>query len=403
MRDRNPVLLSGESVGLREELPQSLAGVFITAELGRRTTAPRNHLREKLAIQDIAERMSDQPTEILPQLVKLAMEISGAESAGISILEQDKELFRWFGLAGVLAAFEGATTPRNDSPCGVCLDFDGPILMDRPERVYAWIADANITVPEVLLVPLRVKGRGAIGTLWLVAKEPGHFDLGHAQAMTELSAFAGVALRMIQTEERLNQSLHAQEVLTREMSHRVKNLFALTASMIRMSDRTSHSQAELAEKLTGRVLALADANALVRRQFGAGAPDGVGFDELIARILRPHEHKCSTVSGPALPVGERSTNNIALIFHELATNAAKYGALSSERGAVKVTWTIVDQDVHLVWQESGGPLASPPASQGYGSRLVAATVASLDGKLDYDWAPAGLKAEMRFPLASLQA
>ena len=94
---------------------------------------------------------------------------------------------------------------------------------------------------------------------------------------------------------------------------------------------------------------------------------------------------------------------IAVAVHELATNAAKYGALSSERGAVKVTWTIVDQDVHLVWQESGGPLASPPASQGYGSRLVAATVASLDGKLDYDWAPAGLKAEMRFPLASLQA
>lgn len=389
-------------MGLREELPQSLAGVFITAELGRRTSTPRNHLREKLAIQDIADRMSDQPTEILPQLVKLAMEISGAASAGISILEPEKELFRWFGLAGVLAAFEGATTPRNNSPCGVCLDFDGPILMDRPERVYAWIADANITVPEVLLVPLRVKGSGAIGTLWLVAKEPGHFDLGHAEAMTELAAFAGVALRMIQTEERLNQSLHAQEVLTREMSHRVKNLFALTASMIRMSDRTSNSQGELAEKLTGRVLALADANALVRRQFGGGA-DGVGLEELVVRILRPHEHMRSIIRGPALPVGERATNNIALIFHELATNAAKYGALSSESGTVQVTWMIAGQDALVVWQESGGPPATPPVSQGYGSRLVAATVAGLGGKLDHDWAPQGLKAEMRFPLASLQA
>ena len=397
------MLLSGERVGLREELPQSLAGVFITAELSRRTSSPRNHLREKLAIQDIAERMSDQPSEILPQLVKLAMEISGAESAGISILEQDKGLFRWFGLAGVLAAFEGATTPRNDSPCGVCLDFDGPILMDRPERVYAWIADADITVPEVLLVPLRVKGSHAIGTLWLVAKEPGHFDLGHAQAMSELAAFAGMALRMIQTEEQLKQSLQAQEVLAREMSHRVKNLFALTASMIRMSDRTSNSQAELAEKLTGRVLALADANALVRRQFGAGAPAGVGLEELIARILRPHEHMRSIIRGPALPVGERATNNIALVFHELATNAAKYGALSSETGTVKVTWSIVDQDVLIVWQESGGPPATPPESQGYGSRLVAATVAGLSGKLDYDWAPHGLKAEMRLPIASLQA
>ena len=170
-----------------------------------------------------------------------------------------------------------------------------------------------------------------------------------------------------------------------------------------MSDRTSNSQAELAEKLTGRILALADANALVRRQFGAGVPDGVGLEELIVRILRPHEHDRSIIHGPAMAVGERATNNIALVFHELATNAAKYGALSSESGTVKVTWTIVDQDVLIVWQESGGPPATPPESQGYGSRLVAATVAGLGGKLDHDWAPVGLKAEMRFPIASLQA
>src|SRR3569623_33391 len=197
-----------------------MAGVFITAELSRRGVAPRDHLREKLAIHDIAERMADQPSEVLPRLVQLAMDISGAESAGISVLEREAQQFRWLGLAGVLSAFEGATTPRNHSPCGVCLDFDGPILMDRPERAYEWIADANITVPEVLLVPLRVKGSDAIGTLWLVAKEGGYFDLGHAQALTELAAFAGVALRMIQTEQRLNQALQDQEVLTREMSHR---------------------------------------------------------------------------------------------------------------------------------------------------------------------------------------
>jgi GAF domain-containing protein len=110
-------------------------------------------------------------------------------------------------LSGVLSTFEGATTPRNFSPCGVCIDNDEPVLMDRPERAYDWIRDANIIVPEVLLVPLRVKDASAIGTLWIVRDDAQHFHQGHARIMTELAAFAGMALRMIQTEERIQRAL----------------------------------------------------------------------------------------------------------------------------------------------------------------------------------------------------
>jgi two-component sensor histidine kinase len=390
-------------VARRQELPDAVAEVFITGELSRRLSAPRDHLREKLAIQDIAQHMSSLPSEVLPRLVNLAMEITGAASAGISVLEPEAQQFRWFGLSGILATFEGATTPRNHSPCGVCLDLDGPILMDRPERAYSWIADANITVPEVLLVPLRVKDSGALGTLWLVANDTGHFDLGHAQAMTDLAAFACMALRMIQTEDRLNHALQAQEVITREMSHRVKNLFALTAGMIRVSNRSATSQDDLVEKLTGRLQALAEANSLVRRQFGDEVPAGVELGSLIERILLPHEHVPSAVCGPSVPVGDRATNNVALVFHELATNAAKYGALTAERGTVSVTWTVAGPDIQLVWQEAGGPAVTAPTTTGYGSRLVAATVNGLGGKLDYDWSPQGLQVEMRFPVMSLQA
>jgi hypothetical protein len=92
--------------------------------------------------------MSDSPAEVLPRLVKLALEICNAASAGISIFEPEHSRFRWFALHGVLRAFEGATTPRNNSPCGVCLDNNAPVLMDRPERIYDWISDAKITVPE---------------------------------------------------------------------------------------------------------------------------------------------------------------------------------------------------------------------------------------------------------------
>jgi two-component sensor histidine kinase len=381
----------------------SAADVFINDELKRRVATIPDYLSEKLALQDLARHMSDHPKQVLPRLVRLAMEICEAESAGVSILESETNEFRWFGLTGVLATFEGATTPRNHSPCGVCLDIEGPVLMDRPERKYEWIREANITVPEVLLVPLGAAGRHSIGTLWVVSNRPGHFHSGHARVMTELSTFAAMALRMIQTEDRLNLALQAQEVLTREMSHRVKNLFALAASMIRLSKRSVATKDELADVLAGRMQALADANALVRRQFGDGTPASVNLDELINRILRPHGYAKSSVAGPALAVGERATNNVALIFHELATNAAKYGALSSERGSIAVEWTVDDKDVVIIWKEAGGPVTTPPDSTGFGSRLVTTTVQSVGGDVHFDWAPGGLVTRIRLPLQSLKA
>lgn len=390
-------------MGPRYNLPSPIAEVFITEQLGRRARAEPNYLREKLAIQDLAEQMADHPKEVLPRLVKCAMEICDAESAGISILEPEAGQFRWYGLAGVLSVFEGATTPRNFSPCGVCLDLNEPILMERPERAYGWIRDADISVPEVLLVPLAVKGGEAIGTLWIVSNEAGHFDGGHARAMTELAAFAGMALRMIQSEERLSLALQRQETLTREMSHRVKNLFAITSGMIRITARGVNTKEELVEKFSARLQALANANALVRRSFGDGEFEGVSFTELLTRVLKPYEHAKMTMAGPELSIGEQTTNNLALVFHELATNAAKYGALNGLAGALAIDWTADDHVIDLTWTESGGPGVSPPEAAGYGQRLVAATLQMMGGQIDYVWRDDGLRAHLQVPLEALKA
>jgi two-component sensor histidine kinase len=343
------------------------ADVDISDSLHRRLPADPDYLREKLAIQDLARQMAEHPKDVLPRLVGLAMEICGGASAGVSILEPEDARFRWYGLQGILSAFEGATTPRDDSPCGVCLDRSAPILMERPERVYGWIADANIEVPEVLLVPLATKGLASMGTLWVVADQVGHFNEGHARILTELSTFAGMALRMIRTEERLQLALQEQETLTREMDHRVKNLFALTNGLIRVTSRSVETKEQLVAKLTGRMQALADANALVRRSFSDASPERVDFGELLTRVLRPHDDGESLIDGPRLAVGERATNNLALIFHELATNAAKYGALSVESGSVAVEWVADDRDVRLQWRETGGPVTNTPSGVGFGA------------------------------------
>jgi two-component sensor histidine kinase len=368
---------------------KTVSDVSITEQLYVRPPARPDYLREKLAIQDLARQMSEHPADVLTRLVSLAQEFCDADSAGISILEPETGEFRWFALHGTLSVFEGATTPRHFSPCGICLDKCMPVLMANPERVYPWIRDANIVVPEVLLVPLTV-AKEALGTLWIVAEEDQKFDGEHARVLTELAGFAGLALQRIQAERKLQQALEAQETLTKEMSHRVKNVFAIADALIRTTARSVETKEELANSLTGRLHALAEAHALVRRSFDPDNPGkGVDFEEFVKRILSPYAIALE-LDGPQVTLGEHATNSFALILHELATNSVKYGAVS-EGGKISVSWSIGEK-LTITWTEAGGPDVTKPANTGFGSTLVKRSLAAFGGEIGYDWKPEGMVA-----------
>ncbi len=373
----------------------TVAEVSATDELMRRLPGLPDYIAEKVALQDLARQMADHPARLLPHLVKQAMEICDAESAGVSVLDGD--VFRWIGLVGKLADFEGVTAPRNFSPCGVCLDRKGVVLMKRPERVYDWIASRGLVIPEMLLVPLLANGQRPIGTLWMVAREGSRFDSGHARVLNELAAFTGVAVQMVLADQRLKQALQEQETLTREMGHRISNLFAITNSLIAMTARASGTKEEMAASLTGRMRALADAHGLVRQTFNpAVRSSGVDLAHLVAIVLRPY--RAPSTAGPPVELGEHASNAIALVLHELATNAAKYGALGVPEGMVDVAWTVDDGRLALSWRERGGPSISPPDRKGFGSTLVEGTIAGKDGTLDYDWSTAGLGVRITLPI-----
>lgn len=390
----------------------AVAHVFITEELARRAIKPADHLAEKQAIQDLAMRMADQPAAVLPRFVDLAMALTGGVAAGLSLYEADPApgVFRWRYLRGSLSRFEEATTPRHFSPCGVTLDRNGPTLARHPERVYDWIVEAGIVVPEVMLVPLSFGGSLPVGTLWIVSDKPDWFDAGHARAMTELAAFLGVALRMLDSERRLQGALEEQEILTQEMNHRVKNLFAITDGMIRGTARTAVDKADMARALSGRLHALANAHALVSRKLHevGRAPRTGDIEALIAAVVAPHDHvepgqpPRFSLEGPYVPCGDHAINGVALVFHELTTNALKYGALSGD-GRVEVRWAVEGGSLNLTWREIGGPaVKAAPTTRGFGSTLVRNTVVSqFGGALEDDWAADGLLVSMRLPLAKV--
>jgi len=400
-----------------ETLVRPPCDLYITDALAKRPVHKADYLQEKQALQALAQRMLNDPGNVLPHFVDLAMQMAGGVSAGLSLLEIDPPpaVFRWRYLTGSLKRFENATTPRNFSPCGITLDQNAPVLSRHPERFYDWISDAGIVVPEVLLVPLYLGGEEPLGTLWIVAASEGHFDSGHARIATELASFAGIALKMLKTGEELQNALEQQETLTKEMSHRVKNLFAIAEGMVRTGLRTSTSKEDLGETLVGRFHALAGAHGLIRRSFSAN-PDGAhpdnirvsDFSSLIRTIVRPHERPEDSrprfsLDGPALALGERAINGMALIFHELATNSLKHGAARADDGQIEIVWTAEGEDLKVAWKERGGPrLDSAPSTTGYGSKLLNDTIRiQFNGKLSHDWHKDGLIVSLDIPIRYL--
>jgi two-component sensor histidine kinase len=389
------------------------ANVFITDELRKRTPTRSDCQREKKAILDLATHFGKASSEVLPRFVQLAMEMTEAVAAGISIFDADLEpdIFRWKHLHGSLARFEDATTPRNYSPCGVTLDANAPVLMAHPERRYDWIAAENLILPEVLLVPLTVGGEEQLGTLWVVSDTNEHFDSGDAQAISDFAVFVGMALLVRNREEQCRRALEEQETVAQEMSHRLKNLFAVTDGIIRGTARNAESPASMADALSGRVRALASAHSLVRRKVSdsGSVSSETGLEDLIRAVVRAHEMRSEVspfrITGPAIACSEHACSGLALIIHELATNAVKYGALMDSKGHIAVTWKTAGLLLHLTWTEKGGPIIdSAPTRSGFGSTLAERTIKSqFGGALRRDWRPGGLSVTMTMSIARLTA
>lgn len=392
-----------------------LPDLFITGELDSRAVRPVDRELEQRALRDLVSRLAEAPQDVLPRLVDLAMDLTGGLSAGLSLYEPDPRpgQFRWRHLQGSLSPFEGAATPRDYSPCGVTLDRDEPTLCRHPERFYGWISDAAIEAPEVLLVPLRLQGGGAFGTLWIVSEREGHFTRAHADTMANLAWFVGVAVRMVDDREKIEQALEDQRTLTREMSHRVKNLFAVTDAMIRLSRKSAPSVSAMADSLSGRLHALANAHALVSRHLNevGHAPRASDIETVVSAVLEPHDDRQRggasrfATSGPPIACGDHAINGLALVLHELATNAIKYGALSLPGGWVEIAWRDADPFVEIEWTEHQGPaLDHEPLGEGYGTSLVKRTVeGQFGGKIERRWASSGLAVQMKLMTARISS
>nr|WP_306268873.1 GAF domain-containing protein [Pararhizobium sp. IMCC3301] len=207
----------------------------------------------------------------------------------------------------------------------------------------------------------------------------------------------GAVCNIIDISER-KRAEEVRQLLLRELNHRVKNLFAVTSGMIQMTARHSKDVNEMAKALGGRLMSLARAHELVtssiESQQKSTAPTQLCL--LIEAVMEPHtgmHQDALRLAGPDVDVGPTATTSLALILHELATNAAKYGALSTSNGTVAISWSLDETGLSVTWKESGGPpVAGPPERDGFGSQLARLSArGQLGGGIDYVWHPEGLE------------
>jgi PAS domain S-box-containing protein len=201
----------------------------------------------------------------------------------------------------------------------------------------------------------------------------------------------GRPLRMVGTNvdatERRRAEDH-QKLLVNELNHRVKNTLAIIQGIAQQTFRGSDVPPARREAFEGRLSALSAAHNLLTRENWETA----SIREVIEVAVAPYggEGRIS-LDGPDLRVPPRTAVSMALAIHELGTNAAKYGALSGSAGSVSVCWQAEDGRLGLVWRETGGPPVIPPATRGFGTRMIErALAAELGGEAIIDFRPEGL-------------
>lgn len=196
------------------------------------------------------------------------------------------------------------------------------------------------------------------------------------------------------------QAEEGNELLAGEMSHRVKNLLVIAASLAAITSRSTANVEGMTRELTQRLQALGRAHDLVRPLSGKEGKAAL-LGDLLTVLLAPYDDLGAftgriRVAVPRMGVGEVAANTLALVIHELATNSLKYGALSSDTGTLDVSCTPHDDRVVIVWTERGGPrVVEPTGSPGYGTQLVSRTMQrQLGGSIEYAWSPLGLIASL---------
>lgn len=252
-------------------------------------------------------------------------------------------------------------------------------------------------VRAVISVPLLQRGR-LVGVLYATEASPRAWTQTEVDFVRDVAERAWSGLTRIEADEQ-------QRILNRELSHRMKNTLAMVQAIASQSLRNVTDIEAAKHALAERLIALGKAHDILL----TGQRESAEIAAVLTSALSLHDDQQPGrfhLSGPDIVIGSKAALSLALMVHELATNAAKYGALSRPDGRVTVAWSVAaDEDdmIHLTWSERGGPPVHPPTRKGFGSRLIERGLAgAVGGEVSLAYEPDGLVCRVTAPLSGFQ-
>jgi two-component sensor histidine kinase len=249
--------------------------------------------------------------------------------------------------------------------------YDIEFRVIRPDGMVRWLREAASVHRDAAGLPIRLSGVSVDVTERKVS----------AQTLEQERKSA---------EER-------QQLLVAELSHRVKNTLATVQSIATQTLRGAASAADFKETFTARLGALARAHDLLTER----AWESTALAAVLQHVLAPYGKRRVAVEGPELRLAPNAALTLTMAFHELATNAAKHGALSIPSGRVSVRWSAPVGTLELEWVERGGPSVHKPRRRGFGLRLIEQGLTyELGGHVRLEFAPDGLECHIRLPLSA---
>ncbi len=386
--------------------------LLITQELYQRVQRAPDLSAELSAHRELSELMTADPQLAIDRFLDLALELCpSAGSSGLSELGVDEgggSVFVWTGLKGEFAPYVGGTTPRDFSPCGLCLDHHHTILVDRPARVFTYFNEAEAEIVEGLIVPLYDTGKRPIGTLWVVSHEPGQqFCATDARVMEQLAVQLVLAIKLRRKAKLMNelkQVARDKDDLVEEVHHRVKNTIQLAASLLTFqagSAETSGERAVLLEAQS-RLMVLARVHEALHQTSAGGGPQEVRMAALLDTL-------CSSLGTTApkgsdirivhqcddLVMGTDRATPIGLIINEAVTNALKHAYPAGGSGLVEVKLVENRPYVELSISDDGVGITRPVRDGSLGMKLMKGLSRQLGGNLEIA-AECGTQVAVRF-------
>lgn len=254
--------------------------------------------------------------------------------------------------------------------------------------------------PAILLASLAGgAGAGIFATLISLAIVLWAFTTPVAIQAVNIALFllsAGATIVVAELYRGATRRLHDEEkkraLLVRELEHRGKNTFAIVQSIVR---QTLQDQKDVAETIVGRIRSVSATNDIITKSEHQTA----GIRTILERELDPYDRARVALRGPDVELNAELARTFSLVVHELATNAAKYGALCKPNGQVSVDWSLSGGRLSLDWNESNGPMILKPFEPGFGARLVTRLLKSHAGEVTPEFKPDGLRVQISLALA----